>query len=89
MRRAKGESLSYAFSYGLLTSLRLRVCVCVYIKLHITAQPGPDMLSFYATRIDPPYGGSVIATVMTSSDKTRQRGSVFFFLIASNRATRP
>ena len=36
------------------------VCVCVFIKLHITAQPGPLIQSFYATRVDPPKGGSMI-----------------------------
>ena len=27
------------------------------MKLHITAQSGPVILAFYATRIDPPKGG--------------------------------
>ena len=36
--------------------------VCIFIKLHITAQSGPALSSesFYATRIDPPKGGSMI-----------------------------
>ena len=36
------------------------MCVCVFIKLHITAQSGPVIPVFYATRIDPPKGGSMI-----------------------------
>ena len=38
-------------------------CVCVFIKLHITAQSGPFILSLYATRIDPPKGGSIILII--------------------------
>ena len=30
------------------------VCVCVFIKLHITAQSGPVIYSFYATACNPP-----------------------------------
>ena len=36
-------------------SLRF-VCVCVFIKLHITAQSGPVIYSFYATGCNPPGG---------------------------------
>ena len=32
------------------------VCVCVFIKLHITAQSGPVIYSFYATGCNPPGG---------------------------------
>ena len=32
------------------------VCVCVFIKLHITAQSGPAIYSFYATACNPPGG---------------------------------
>ena len=32
--------------------------MCIFIKLHITTQSGPVIL--YATRIDPPKGGSMI-----------------------------
>ena len=32
------------------------VCVCVFIKLHITAQSGPVIYSFYATVCNPPGG---------------------------------
>ena len=32
------------------------VCVCVFIKLHITAQSGPVIYSFYATACNPPGG---------------------------------
>ena len=49
------------------------VCMYVFIKLHITAQSGPVIYSFYATRIDPPEGGSMILITKTS-DQTRQRG---------------
>ena len=63
--------------------------VCIFIKLHITAQSGPVVVdshiqrivlateettvsseSFYATRIDPPKGGSMILVTKTS-DQTR------------------
>ena len=52
----------------------LSLCVCVYL-LNCTLPRNPALTysSFYATRMDPPYGGSVIATVTTSSDKTRKR----------------
>ena len=37
------------------------VCVCVFIKLHITAQSGPVILVILCpTRIDPPKGRSMI-----------------------------
>ena len=44
----------------------------VFIKLHITAQSGPALSSesFYANRIDPPLGGSMIP-VTKISDQTR------------------
>ena len=35
------------------------VCVCVFIKLHITAQPGPGKRIFQCYSMDPLYGGSV------------------------------
>ena len=35
--------------------------MCIFIQLHITTQSGPVIL--YATRIDPPKGGSVILSV--------------------------
>ena len=34
----------------------MRVCVCVFIKLHITAQSRPVIYSFYATACNPPGG---------------------------------
>ena len=40
--------------------------VCIFIKLHITAQSGLVILSFYATRVDPPKGGSMILVTKTS-----------------------
>ena len=49
------------------------VCVCVFIKLHITAQSGPVILVIHATRVDPPKGGSIILVTKTS-DQARQRG---------------
>ena len=33
-----------------------KMCVCVFIKLHITAQSGPVIYSFYATVCNPPGG---------------------------------
>ena len=32
------------------------VCVCVFIKLHITAQSGPVIYSFYVNVCNPPGG---------------------------------
>ena len=37
-----------------------RARVSVFIKLHITAQPGPVKLIFQCYSMDPPYGGSVV-----------------------------
>ena len=42
------------------------MCVCVFIKLYITAQSGPVVLVILCTRIDPSKGGSVILTMKTS-----------------------
>ena len=36
--------------------VRVCVCVCVFIKLHITAQSGPVIYSFYATVCNLPGG---------------------------------
>ena len=36
------------------------VCVCVFIKLHITAQSGPVILAILCHSHDPPKGGSII-----------------------------
>ena len=36
--------------------VRARVYVCVFIKLHIIAQSGPVIYSFYATACNPPRG---------------------------------
>ena len=45
------------------------VCMylCIFIKLHITAHPALSSESFYATRIDPPKGGSMILVPKTSA----------------------
>ena len=65
------------------------VCVCASIKLHITAQFGPVILvilirpssySFYATRIDPPKGGSMILFTETS-DQTQQREHILLTVL--------
>ena len=50
--------------------------VCIFIKLHITAQSGPVIESFYATRIDPPKGGSMILVTKTS-DQTRMYACMY------------
>ena len=47
------------------------VCVCVIIKLHITAQSGPVIQVLLWPRIDPPKGGSMILVTKTS-DQTRR-----------------
>ena len=36
--------------------VRMYVCMYVFIKLHITAQSGPVIYSFYATACNPPGG---------------------------------
>ena len=43
---------------GRLMSIGMYVCmyVCIFIKLHITAQSGPVIYSFYATACNPPGG---------------------------------
>ena len=40
--------------------------VCIFIKLHITRNPALSSESFYATRIDPPKGESMILVTKTS-----------------------
>ena len=47
--------------------------LCAFFKLHITAQPGP-VQSSNAIVMDLPYGGSVVGTAKTTSNKPRQRG---------------
>ena len=46
---------------------RACVCayVCIFIKLHIPRNPALSSESFYATRIDPPRGGSMILVTKT------------------------
>ena len=56
------------------------VYVCVFIKLHIARNPALSSESFYATRIDPPKGGSMILLVTETSDQTRQRGMYVYLL---------
>ena len=46
------------------------VCVCVFIKLHITAQSGLVILVILCHCVDPPKGGSMIL-VTKISDQTR------------------
>ena len=58
--------------------------VFIFIKLRITAQSGPVILIFYATRIDPPKGESMMFVTKTS-DQARQRyacmdGCVWMYL---------
>ena len=36
--------------------VRAHVCLCVFIQVRITAQPGPVIYSFYATSCNPPEG---------------------------------
>ena len=53
------------------------VCsVCVFIKLHIARNPALSSKSFYATRIDPPKGGSIIIITKTSCFVVRHSGDV-------------
>ena len=46
--------------------------VCIFVKLHVTAQSGRASESFDVTRIDPPKWGSMILVTKTS-DQMRQR----------------
>ena len=60
---------------------RIKAYACVFIKLNITAQSGPAILkSFYATRIDPLKGGSMLLITKTS-DQTQQRGQTLSLLV--------
>ncbi|CAM9377302.1 unnamed protein product, partial [Ascophyllum nodosum] len=55
IRRDKGDTLSLLVQF--LLKLRVpSVCMYVFIKLHITAQSGPVIYSFYATVCNPPGG---------------------------------
>ena len=58
----------------LITYVCMYVCmnVFIFIKLRITAQSGPVILIFYATRIDSPKGESMMFVTKTS-DQARQR----------------
>ena len=52
-------SLSHAhywYEVGMLKVPAMIVCMYVFIKLHITAQSGPVIYSFYATACNPPGG---------------------------------
>ena len=75
---------------SLLVQVLLGVCVCVFIKLHITAQSGPAILvilchhairpchpshSMPLALIDRPKGVSMILVTKTS-DQTRQRSTL-------------
>ena len=62
------------------TSDQTRMYVCIFIKLHITAQSGPVIrVILYATRIDPPKGGSMILVTKTS-DQT-DKGDTLSLLV--------
>ena len=67
------NSLEHKERYDIIVTDEEYVCmyVCMYvcIKLHITTQSGPVILVFYATRIDPPEGGSMILITKTSDQK--------------------
>ena len=75
-----------------LTKVSLHfVCVCVFIKLHITAQSGPVIYSFHATVCNPP-GGCVCVCVFSShsfwtsssldvpAGVTQEEGNTEFFI---------
>lgn len=76
-----------AFCCRALTSayVRARMCVFVPIKMHIIAQPSPD-IPFLAIRMDfPPCGGSVIVTLLMGLEKgdTSTLGFPFSALLSS------
>ena len=57
---------------GVFIKLNMHLCVCVFvcvlIKVHITAQSGPVILShFCITRIGPRKGGWIIRVLVTES----------------------
>ena len=58
------------------------VCACVFIKLHITAQSGPVIYSFYATRVDPPWG-EVCVCVFIKLQIIAQPGPVVYSFYAT------
>ena len=56
-------------------------CVCVFSKLHITAQPGPVKLTFQCySNGSALWGISVVRTATTTSNKPRQRGDAIEML---------
>ena len=64
------------------------VCVCVFIKLHMTAQSGLVILVIYATRVDPPKGGSMILVCVCVFIKlhiTAQSGLVILVILCHSR----
>ena len=72
--------------------LALILCVCVFIKLHITAQSGLVIpVIFYATRVDPPKGGSMILVtkvcvcVFIKLHITAQSGLVVLVILCHSR----
>ena len=70
----------YVFMYVcmyvcIFIKLHVCMCVCMYVYLLNCTQPRSPALScesFYATRIDPTKGGSMIRVTKTS-DQTRER----------------
>ena len=53
----------------LLLSIAEQLCLCVFIKLHITAQPGPVKLIFQCYS-----NGSALWGISGCDNKTRQKG---------------
>ena len=51
------------------------VCVCVFIKLHITAQSGPVIYSFYATACNPPGGYLIVDIFLARNARTHSYNS--------------
>ena len=51
------------------------VCVCVFIKLHITAQSGPVLYSFYAIACNPPRGLLFVDTLLATNARAYSNNS--------------
>ena len=57
------------------------VCVCIFIKLHISAQAGPVIYSFYATACNPPGGYSSYVSIFIKLHITVQSGPVILVIL--------